>query len=562
MRCQLASRIGRIAARHAISCNRAQAVAQRGKGARMLTSRIATVCSIGLVAVASLTALAQDESVDRDQLRRLVRFPNVVHLGWYYELGMDGVVRAGGYDDLRYDVTILRNAADADAANAKRWADLATGYRRADDDEHEKESLARAVALLRKQVGEDTDDGQALASLGLALVATGDDAGGAAVIRKAQAAARNAWAGDVAAGDVAALGAFGQLAEQRFATLEEAIEWLGRNADHASDIDAILLDAAVEQYSAAVAGVADARAAGAGAAVAYMRRASASRIREVHDPSGASTASRSDADDEKALELIAAAPYAATLLALRAAMRPDPAAGGRERAFEFSTLTETAQANVKAGVTRLRRMVGSSGTDARRAARALQGVACVQWFVYQDAPAAEATLRRSIAKDSGVRHSWDVLAMVLASSGRWEEVISLGNEWLEHDDAPHKRMLIATAYAFRKQADEAEGAWRAALALDPNGMQTNLGVAALVLRRSEDEATAKEALPMVQTAKATLAAAEGASARQHQLLCEFIESIALGLSGDIDGAEKVARNILETVGDVPEAREILKALGR
>ncbi len=531
----------------------------------MLTKSIAALVAVTMVAVAALCTLptrAQEKSVDRDQLRRLVRFPSVMHPGWYYVPGMDGVVRAGGYDDLRYDVATLRNAVDADAANAKRWMDLATAYRRADDGEHEKESLARAVALLRKRVSEDADDGQAFASLGLALVAAGDDAGGAAAITKAQAAARNAWAGDVAAGDVAALRAFGQLAERRFAALEEADDWLGRNADRASDVDAALLDAALESYTSAIAALEDAAASGARAASAYARRAWAFRVRDVRDPSGAATAAQSDADQERALQTVAASPYAATILALKSAMRPNPAARGRKRVFGFSTLTETAQANVQAGVTRLRRMVGSSGSDTRKAARALQGIACVQWFVYQDASATEATLRRSIAKDAGVRHTWDVLARVLAISGRWDDVVTLGNEWLEHGDAAHKRMLIATAHAFLKQADEAEGAWRAALALDPKGMKTNLGVAALVLRRSEDEATAKEALPMVQMAKATLAAAEDPSARQQQLFCAFIESISLGLSGDIDGAEKVARNIIETVGDVPEAREILKALGR
>ena len=62
-------------------------------------------------------------------------------------------------------------------------------------------------------------------------------------------------------------------------------------------------------------------------------------------------------------------------------------------------------------------MAGSSSSDAQRAARALQGVACVQWFVHQDKSAAEATLRRSIARDPSVRHTWDVLSVVIAKTG-------------------------------------------------------------------------------------------------------------------------------------------------
>jgi len=535
----------------------------------MLVKHVAALMAVAIAvaAASSAPATAQDDTVDRDRLRKLLRLPTVLHMGWYYSLGSDGVARAGGYDAARDDVATLHAAASADASNADRWTELGAAYRRMDDDARAREALDRAVELLREQGAEQADDGVTLASLGLALVAVGDVGGGEEVIQRAGRAPRNPWAGMAASGDLAMMRGIAQLAERPFASPDAATRWFRRRGDRAPHLDDGVLDLAESRYTAGIANAEKQAATGAGVASLYLSRRFVRGIRLAKLPPDASPQARSllrskaESDERQALEKLPADPFALTLLVLDDAMEPVPNTGGRHVVRPFATLSDVAQAKVEAGMSRLRKMAGSSASNARRSARALQGVACIHWFVWKDDARTEAYLRRSIATDPSETHSWDVLTFVLARSRRWDDIVAIGEEWLEHGDTARKHMLIATALSAERRAVDAEKEWRTALALDPEDPRASLGVAAFVLRGADDEAAVKEAIALVRAAREALASSRTSPGDEAAVLCDLTEAITLGLAGDIAGAEKTASRALGTKG-APQAREILKAIGR
>jgi tetratricopeptide (TPR) repeat protein len=508
-----------------------------------------------------------DAPVDRERLRKAVTLPaSAGPRGWYYTLEPDGRVLASGDTDARRDLTALRTAAARDDADAQLWTDLASAYRRAGDANRATECVARAVAVLRKQSVEHPDDGATLAALGLALHAAGDEAGAERSIATAAAAPRNAWAGLAASGDLAVIRGAAKAAGRAFATCDDAQRWLGRDEQRAMRLDGACVDEAERRYSAALESLAGPGVAGTDVASVCARRHTVHAIRFARatasdDPKGAATArARADADERRALEALPDDPFAVLLLVLADAMG-EPDAEGNRRVRRSADLPPEARAKVEGGEAQLRKLAASA--DAGTSARALQAVACAQWFVHQDGAAAESALRKSVAKDPRRDSSWNALIHVLGGSGRGEDLTKLCREWNATGDASaRKRMLLAVLLATAGDTDGAEKEWRAALALDPGGVETNLGLAALVLRRAEDDADLAEAARRIEVAKAAVAAAGDEADPGLSAHCDLLEAVALGLSGDVAGAERAARRLIRAAGEIPVAREILGAIGK
>jgi tetratricopeptide (TPR) repeat protein len=531
----------------------------------MPTKRLAGLAALAMLALPALAAASPDGTVDRDRLRRVAQLPAVGPSDWYYSITTDGRLFAGGEEPERCDVATLRARMRNDDSDAARWLDAASACRRVHDAAQEKECVASAVAILRRLAAAQPDDGGAAASLGLALVASGDDAGAEESFGKAAHAPNAAWAGVAAAADLLVMRAVGRTAERRFAAFDDARDWLVADSAKARLVDAAVLADAAKRYDEAAAGVESSAATGAVAASVYVRRMTLrsvvhAALRKAEAEASADVAARNSADQRKAMDALAPDPYAITLTALEDAMSEPTGTDGTTHVQPFGDLEPDARTKVTGDLARLGRVAATA--DAPTAARALNGIACVQWFVMRNPPAAEALLRRSVAKDPGLRASWQALVFAMGQDRRWDDLVKVCGEWIKSGETARNRMILAKALALGGHADEAEKEWRAAQALDPAGVETNLGVAVFVLYRAKDDADLKEARGFLDRASAALPKAEGGEYSPLSYAYALADAVALGLAGDAAGAEKAARRILEHLPTAQPPHQILEALGR
>lgn len=511
-----------------------------------------------LVTAAALCAAARagDPAVDRDRLRSAVILPRTGPHGWYFVTGSDGRIHEGGTERGRIDVAELRRRLRGAAGDADLWLDLAGAHRELGDAAAERECRAKAIEILRRRAVEHPSDARALAALAVPLYAAGDDLGAAEAVRDAERAKEHVWAAHAAAADLLFLQVASQTAGRRLAAIDDV-------ADAQREGDAPLpparresLEAAAAKYDAAVAGIDAAGARGRAAASVLLRRSALRRECPPESPAGTSPEDPRR-DVQRALELLGDDPFARTLLALEAAMSA-PDADGMRHVAPFARLSEDARARVTDHLTRLDALAGAP--DPATAARALQGVACVRWFVHGDGPATLRALEASVTKDPQADGSWNALVFLYSGLRQWDGVVQVCEDWVLAGDAPEKRMVLSKALAALGRTDEAVAAWRAAHALDPKGFRTNVGLAAILLQQAEDGDDLAPVAALLRTAS------EAMPPRTREpfatTLWDLNDAVRLGLSGDAAGAEAAARRILDRDGEFPPAREVLAAVGR
>jgi len=528
-------------------------------------SSILVTLPIVTLLFATSVAGAEDATIDRDRLRRAVVFPRVAPIGWHYSLDLDGRARDGGDRSARYDVPALVASTEAEPNRPESWLDLATAYRRVNDSEREQECIESAISLLRENVTLYPGNGEPLASLGLALLARGDETGAADMITKAELAPRLAWAARSARGDLLMVTAIAEVAQRRFATVSDALEWLGDHQEIAPRLDPKLVSAAEAKYAGAIRDVEQSRMTGCVAAAIYVRHFNAIGVRAAMSQPDSTAQSRellvqyADVSLRKALSMLPRDPYAIAMLALADATDSKATDTGDHPVQDITRLPETVRAQIGGRCDELRTIGDSAGTVG---ARALQALACIHWYVYKDSLLAETALRRSIAKDPSLRQSWDSLTLVLAGTRQWNEFALLYRDWIKHGDSAIKRMRLAGALMLLGKWDDAEKECRTGLSLDAKGVEANLGVAAFVLRRTADDAELSEAMTCIRTAKSALASLPDGRAVGLAVQCDLLEAIALDVSGNVEEAAKKARFTIDVYGDTKTAREILAAIVR
>ena len=531
--------------------------------------RLLTV--LALVAALSAASSAEDK-VDRERLRKALPLPTVQPQGWYYSVSLDGRVWEPGQEPAKADVEVLRARIKDDGSDAQGWMDLAAAYRRRGDATQQSDCIGHAVDVLRVRAANRADDGEPLAALGLSLAAAGDDRAADDAVARAEKAAQRAWAGTAASANLLVLRSIAKAAGQRFGTIDEAGEWIEADRSRAARVDVASIDTASKRLDDAVAALETGSIRGRGAAAVHLARMSVLALRDGCSPRGEAMADRrrrlDDAarDHRKALELLAPDPLALTMLALDDAMTAPPDIGGNRHAQTFDKLDQAARAKLGESVAKLRSIATSA--EPATSARALQGLACLQWFVLDNNSASEARLREAIARDPGVRGSWTALAFVLYGLKRWDDLAKHYDEWIAKSDASDQRTIVAlhgmaaAALAAGGRLAESEQQSRAALALDPKSPAANISVASLVLRRTTSQAEVTEAARLLTEANAELSA-QGSEANPSMVAACFL-AVAVGqaLSDDLDACEKTVRFLLEKFGDIPQAREVLAAIGR
>jgi tetratricopeptide (TPR) repeat protein len=508
-----------------------------------------------LACVTAFTAVAGD-GVDREKLQHVVELPVVGENDWLYKMSLEG--RVDAVDQRTSDVYVAEVSTElaGNETDAERWMALARVCRLGDDVAQAEYAAANAIAIFRRRCAERPDDGRPLASLGLALVASGDDKGGEAAIGAAGRAKDAAWAGTAAAADLLVLRAAGRVAGRRLATLYDVFDaWLLADATVAKRFDAVLLDDAASKYDAAVAALESSGGIGQEASSVYARRKMFCLLRAM--TRGIRRDDSLAYEERKAAAMQPSDPYAIVLIALDEAMS-GPDAEGYRRPERFEELSDAARANVTVHLARLREMAASP--DAATSARALQAIAYFQWTCVGDAAATEASLRRSIEKDPRLPQSWVALTMVLGQAQRWDDIVQVCRDRIaKTGDSARKRLMLGKALALTGHDDDAEKEWRAGLALDPKNVVANLGVAALVIRRAKDDADLREAADLVRAAKQ---ASKGTKDPSMDAACRLWDAVLMGLNGDVDGAEKIARRLVAEYRDWQPGKDLLAALGR
>jgi tetratricopeptide (TPR) repeat protein len=513
---------------------------------------VRSIFIVGLISVAALCAAGSASAgpsgvVDRERLKKAVRTPEI-HWNFSYNITPGDTGDEPDKHDAAPDVTTLRAQLKGDDSDEDRWSALADAYRALGDEVHEKESIQKVLACRKRRADAHADDGDALASLGDALFMAGDDKGADEAYLRATAAPHSAWKGWAAAGDMLVLRAFNGLAEKRFLDLGEAWAWMQSGSNplvNSADAARRFADAC-DRYDKAVSlAPTDIEL--------RMRRFAYRGLRALHPEAGAAAPTEVELleDMRKVVELRPNEPrFIACGAMLEIALDPrGPAASGRP----IDEHSESAQRRIDAALTKLDVLAKSD--DRAVSARALEGTGVLQYTFQHDAVRAEASLRMSLAKRPQLRDARSLLLGILKSSERWDDIAKVCRDWLGTGETAFKRLLLASAEAHSGEFTTAEKDWRAALALDPKGFETNVGVAALVLRRAAGDAELKEARALLDSAP-TPTDPDGIAIESH------LNAVCLGLSGDIDAAEKAARGALARDEHDESAREILAALGR
>ena len=535
---------------------------------RLLTA-LAAVAALCAVAHASPQDKGPDrpqEKVDRERLRKAAQLPSVGPRGWYYGMTCDGRLFQGGEDPVAADAAELRSRLADDETDPRAWLHLAAAYQRENDAPREKEALGQAKTLAARASEERPGDGQAIAEAAFCLAAMGDDGRADELAAAAASKDAGAWAAAAVRGDLFVLRAVAKAAGRRFATLDSAYAWIGNDDARTDAMDAKALAAASASYDEAASLAERAKLTGRAASSVFVRRSrllgllSAAAPDSEPDEDAARRDARAASDWRRALERQADEPDAVTMLALDDAMGARDEETGVRSVQSFEQLPDAAREKIRAHVTKL--AVIAAGTDAARAARALQGGAALHWFVRRDAAATESALKRSLVLDGGLRQSWNAYVLILVAASRFSDLANLCAAWVETEDGARQRMMLAKALWASGDAVRAEEHWRAALALEPKSPDANLGVAVLVLRRAKEAAEIEEAQRLVRAARSAITAQGGAPDTQRAAGCDLADAVALGLAGDLDACEKAARGLLDRYGEFPQAREILAAIGR
>ena len=507
-----------------------------------------------LACTIAVTAVAGGE-VDREKLKRVVDLPTVGENWWFYGFALDGRVLEGGETAQLVDVAALAADLAGNETDAERWMDLAAACRRDGDVAQSEHAISKAVAIFRDRCAALPDDGRPRAALGLALVASGDDRAGQQAIDTAANAKHAAWASEAASADLLVLRAAGLVAGCRFGALSEAFDWLGDHEDSVKWLDATLLADAAIRYDKAVEAVEKSGAIGSEASSVYVRRMKVVGLRMKDD--SAPSVKSSEFDIRKAAAMQPSEPYAVLLNALDDAMS-EPDAEGTRHVERFAMLSDRARADVIADFARLREMAASP--DAVTAGRALQAIACLQWFCRRDPSATVETLRLSIEKAPSLRQSWGALTMVLAQTSQGDALVEVcRNRIAKTGESASKRLQLGKALWRRGNDAEAEKEWRAGLSLAPKDVVANLGAAVFVIRRAKDDAELREAAEFVRAAKE---ASTGTKDSSIDASCRLWSAVLLGLTGDVDGAEKIARSLAADFPEWQPGKDLLAALGR
>lgn len=518
------------------------------------------------IPIALLAGPAAAQQVDREKLRALLRLP-MFEMSVGFKFSSSGLVGEVKPKDRRKEIKQVEGMLTGEPRDAERHESLGDLYARTGDHDRAGEAYRRAIELYRQLLTSDPKNGLHLAGLGACL----DE-----IEEHDQAEGTLLRAVDAAPGEWKAWLKLGRCLASKSGRALHAPEgdWCSFGPD---GLILVHLDPRPppEDIENARRLLGEAKAAFDRAVTAaprdprpYSERARfLARVHQVFDgalrtlageaahvtccPPGVvpdlEQAARLDPGD---FETIAQAAYARVLSAfLEAHKQPG------QDCWEFLS-GETRKA-IEESMDRLRQYSEKSSNP--EVAGALEILSMLQFTFVKDRSVAEATARRAVALDPSREKAWGTLTGVLIIGERHEELVAATRERFKHQDTAEVRYLLAKGYERLDDWKQAELTLKGILLTEPNHFHANLGLAALYLKRPDDEDAVRRAGELIDVAVKGMG--DSYSAGQWKD-CMLITGVFAALTGEVDIAEKRIRNLLAFDPENEDAKEALTALGK
>lgn len=503
----------------------------------------------------AIRAPAATPSTGKDALRKLAKLPTVsFDATWAFDPERGFTVGSNDQEFIT-EILNLRKQLRHDPSDAEACLRIGELYAAMNDMMNARKTWSRAAELYRKRVERQPDDAVLLAGLGRSLQGAGKFDEAESVLRKAVELAPKEWSCQLALGrllDAEARRDFaggrpqpGKVSQAK-RELAEAGECFDRAVVLAPDEGEVYLRRGMHRYLRTT-------------LLNEIRVAEGDSADEIWQANNQfSEVALADLQHASKLEPKNYRLIASVVLFEIYSVSEHP---GHVNWAEFSwnTLPEKSQRSIRDAVTRLEDL--GQDADPHQASGALEMLGILQGPILHESRNCIEHLRRALALDPAREPAWEVLAAMLAQSGRYDELLTACQDRVREKESARGHLLLAKAYEKVRQWDDSESEILETLKQSPNNFTANLAEAALLLRRSQDDAALAEADTWLGRCERLLGDTPPPQ-RNTQLVVDLTltRSIYFALSDQTDAAKQWANAVINQDRNNRLAQEILSAM--
>jgi tetratricopeptide (TPR) repeat protein len=519
-----------------------------------------------LVLLSVLLALnlnATTPELGKDKLRNLVKLPAIsFRPSWTFDAER-GFILGSNDHEVSNKIATLRLELKNDDSDASRYLRLAELYTSANHTAAARNAYAHAAELYRRRVELRPDDALLLAGFGETLQGAGKDSEAESVLRKAVRLAPKESTCWITLGRFLDTGARRALLEDngrnpgenispaQVAKAQKCMEEAGRCFDQAvtlapNDAEVYLRRAVHRSLRNMLAN--------------QIRLASGEQKEDVDllsgyfSPEGLADFERASRLDPNNYSLLANT----ILYEIYTVCAHKGQVNWRE--FSWNSLPDKSQRSIREELTRLENL--GENPDPQISAGALEILGIIQGPVLHQNRKCLADLHRAVALDPSREQAWELMASTIAQSEHYDELLALAEDRIRDNDNTRNRIILAKAYEKLKRWDEAEEEIQIALKDSPEDFALNLGIGALLLKRSQDDPS------LLSDADGWLAHAQeilkkmppNERSRQQIIELTLTRSIYFALADEVDTAKLWLKSVLDQDKDNKMAQEILSAM--
>ena len=513
----------------------------------------------------------------KEQLRKLAKLPTVSFQFGFAFNAVDGLSDLGTTLDPADEIASIQKAMQDTPSDAGRYYRLSQLYgKQAADKDKSEQALNKSIELFRQRVDQQPENGRLLADFGEALDGSTNHLKAEHVLRKAVRIATNDWHGWANLGGLLQNRAFQSIYNDAGAkewSADAILKWATfakPTPDHLKEAQSCM-DEAMGCYDRAVAVAPE-------EPEAYFKRAGACHLRNMFDiltraASGEETdarkigqafaSSEGVAENFKEIARLNPRNYRAIgIVIMFEITRGTASAGfaGNSAATPVNSLPDNSQKAVRAGMTTLQKL--EDDPDYHVAAGALETEGTIEYVLMGDPVSGEKKLRRALALDPARDSSAEVLTGFLTQSKNFTDMLPVCEARANRNPTPRSLLLLAKAHEMLGHTAEAEKQMQGAVQLAPDDFNSQLGLAAMLLRHTDDASlsSAADHIRLARTALAKLPSSDATSQQEIEYL--FTAGLYQGLAGNTERARDAFDQILKNDPDNADAKAALAALGK
>lgn len=525
-----------------------------------------------LVLLPADAALSPDEQA---QLRQMLRLPRLgtgtVGIGFSFT---KGIVLEGWTDEVprhEQEIRTVLQALKGDASDAERYQRLAALYSQDGDDANARRCIRLAVGLYRDRGAAKSKDAAVVTAFARALFDAGEFDECEPVARRAAGINPKDWQPWSMQGSILSQRAFTNLwgsASYQIDSLD-----LAAVAARANRFPTAAMRAADKEFGKAMEAADRALALAPNEPKVYFDRLGidtigailvalkkvtqgadwdASRLHaEVFSTNTLNDLWRiADLTPHDPKPLLIAAMFEFTTASLRGNAKSTTGDGGDQSVGP--RLSSEALRKIRQADARLRTL--SLGTNKATALNAAQCRGLMQYVALEDPIQAESVLKRVLAEDPSRESVWALLCAIAAEDRRFGDVLSFCETRLKAKDDAKVRVAQAKACVSLNRLEEAGGHAEKAVALSPDGFESNLAAGVIAMKRSADRAALTKAARHFNT----ITDAPGFPAsRKQEAEYAFDAAILALLAGSPEAARVMIHKSLKHDPDDMDAKAIL-----